>query len=61
AFISALVDNDDVALGRDVFSRVRDVVTVSATAMNWEQEPEYDEIVHSGHEGGDFIFVPLAP
>ncbi|MEM0986869.1 MAG: caspase family protein [Pseudomonadota bacterium] len=61
AFISALVDNDDVALGRDVFSRVRDVVTVSATAMNWEQEPEYDEIVHSGHEGGDFIFVPVAP
>lgn len=58
AFISALVDNDEVALGRDLFSRVRDVVTVSATQMNWEQEPEYDEIVHSGHEGGDFIFVP---
>lgn len=61
AFIAALAENDDIALGRDVFSKVRDVVTLSATHFNWEQEPEYDEIVYSGHEGGDFIFVPLAP
>jgi hypothetical protein len=58
ALISTLSSNDDIVLGRDLFSDVRDIVTVTASKHNWDQEPEYDEIVHSGHEGGDFVFVP---
>jgi hypothetical protein len=26
-----------------------------------DQEPQYRPIAKSGHEGGDFIFAPIAP
>ena len=58
AFITVLKSNDQITLGRDVFTEVRDFVALSAEALRWEQEPEYDEIGRTGHEGGDFIFVP---
>ncbi len=58
AFINALVDNDDVALARDLFGRIRQVVVNNALAARFDQEPLYADMVHSGHEGGDFIFVP---
>lgn len=58
AFINALVDNDDIALARDLFGRIRHVVVNNALAARLDQEPLYADMVHSGHEGGDFIFVP---
>ena len=58
SFIYALQQNEEIALGRDVFAQVQKLVTEAATGSNWEQEPEYDEIIRSGHQGGDFIFVP---
>ena len=58
AFINALTDNDDVTLARNLFGRIRKVVVDSALAVNLDQEPVFADMVHSGHEGGDFIFVP---
>ena len=60
AFINALTDNDDVTLARNLFGRIRKVVVDSALAVNLDQEPVFADMVHSGHEGGDFIFVPEA-
>ena len=58
AFISTLMNVDDVTLARNVFSRIRKSVVQSALAVNLDQEPVFADMVHSGHEGGDFIFVP---
>ncbi len=58
AFINALADTDDVTLARNLFSRIRQVVVANALAVNLDQEPVFADMVLSGHEGGDFIFVP---
>jgi hypothetical protein len=43
-------------LYRDVAARVAH----AAVASGVEQEPECAPIRHSGHEAGDFLFVPKA-
>lgn len=58
AFILALTESDSIAFGGDVFKRIKEIVTTTGYTQGWEQEPQYSEIFHTGHEGGDFIFVP---
>ncbi len=58
AFINALMENDDVALARNLFTSIRRNVVSGAAQFNLDQEPSFADLVHTGHEGGDFIFVP---
>jgi len=58
AFINALVDNGRVVHGRELFGRVHNVVVNSGIASKFDQEPRYADLQFSGHEGGDFVFVP---
>jgi hypothetical protein len=53
AFLGALRENDGVLDTTTLFSRIRRDVMLQA-----DQTPELADIRKSGHEGGDFLFVP---
>lgn len=53
AFLDALRENDGVIDTTSLFSKIRRDVMLHA-----EQTPELADIRKSGHEGGDFLFVP---
>ena len=55
AFIDALRENDTVIEGHHLFRRLRVYVT-----ENSDQTPEYADIRKAGHDGGDFLFVPVS-
>lgn len=53
AFLDALRENQDIVDTTSLFSRIRREVMLHA-----DQTPELADIRKSGHEGGDFLFVP---
>lgn len=53
AFLDALRENEGVADTTTIFSRIRRDVMLHS-----DQTPELADIRKSGHEGGDFLFVP---
>jgi ankyrin repeat protein len=55
AFLDALKENNDIMDGAQLFNRLRRPVM-----LNSDQTPEYSDIRKAGHEGGEFIFVPLS-
>jgi len=52
SFLNALMDNDGVLDGNQLFSIIRKQVM-----LNSDQTPEYGNIRKAGHDGGDFLFV----
>jgi ankyrin repeat protein len=54
AFINALRDSAEIMDGAQLFNQIRRPVM-----LNSDQTPEYSDIRKAGHEGGEFIFVPL--
>ena len=54
AFLTALRENEDVLQGQELFSAIRGPVVLNA-----DQTPEYSDIRLTGHDGGDFLFVPV--
>ena len=54
AFIEALDSNTRVLDGQALFDAIKRPVVVNA-----DQTPEYADIRKAGHDGGDFLFVPL--
>ncbi|MFQ5954534.1 MAG: caspase family protein, partial [Kiloniellales bacterium] len=54
AFLAALEENPGVLFGEEVFDRVKGVVVANAA-----QTPEYSDIRYTGHDKGDFLFVPV--
>ena len=42
----------------EVFSRVRGRVASKNASLGFDQSPEFSSLMQSGHEGGDFVFVP---
>ena len=54
AFLTALRDSNEVLDGQQLFTAVRRPVIVNA-----DQTPEYSDIRLAGHDGGDFLFVPV--
>ena len=55
AFIDALTENDGIVDATRIFTKIRRTVM-----LNSQQIPEYADIRYAGHDGGDFLFVPLA-
>lgn len=53
AFLDVLRDNDELLEGQALFDRLKRQVAVNA-----DQRPDYGDVRHAHHEGGDFIFVP---
>jgi formylglycine-generating enzyme required for sulfatase activity/uncharacterized caspase-like protein len=54
AFLTALRESTEVLDGQQLFTAVRRSVVVKA-----DQTPEYSDIRLAGHDGGDFLFVPV--
>lgn len=54
AFIDALKETTQITDGTHIFMKIRRPVLLNA-----DQTPEYGDIRKAGHNGGDFIFVPL--
>lgn len=56
AFIGALLENESIMDGTQLFSNIRRPVM-----LNSDQTPEYSDLRKAGHNGGDFIFVRKRP
>ncbi len=54
AFLAALGDNTGVLDAQALFTKVSRPVILNA-----DQTPRYSDIRQAGHEGGEFLFVPL--
>jgi len=54
AFINTLMESQEILDGAQLFNQIRRPVM-----LNSDQTPEYSDIRKAGHEGGEFIFVPL--
>ena len=54
AFLNALKENYDILDGAQLFNKLRRPVM-----LNSDQTPQYSDIRKAGHEGGEFLFVPI--
>ena len=54
AFLDALIENNGIMDSAQLFNSLRRPVM-----LNSDQTPEYSDIRKAGHEGGEFLFVPL--
>jgi uncharacterized caspase-like protein len=54
AFLSTLEGNGDILEGTSLFKQISRPVVVNAN-----QTPQYADIKQAGHEGGEFLFIPL--
>ncbi len=55
SFLEALRKNTQVLDGQALFDAIKRPIVVNA-----DQTPEYADIRKAGHDGGDFLFVPVA-
>ena len=53
AFLKILDENREILLGSRLFEEMRE-----ALPQDMSQSPEYADVRESGHERGDFLFVP---
>jgi hypothetical protein len=58
AFVDTLQNNDNILEAFSIFRHVSNKVVSDAAKLNIEQTPQYAPIRHSGHEAGEFLFVP---
>lgn len=58
AFLRALEESEEALSGQEIFLKVSEEVVRVSAAAGIKQTPEFSGILQSGHDGGDFIFVP---
>ena len=58
AFVDALKKNRDILEGQALYRKVYSEVQNAADRVGFDQAPQYAPIRHTGHESGDFFFVP---
>ena len=58
AFVDALKKNSDILEGQALYRKVYSEVQNAADRVGFDQAPQYAPIRHTGHESGDFFFVP---
>ena len=58
SFVSVLQEMVEVTEGQRVFRELSARVAFDANRYRVEQVPEYAPIKYSGHEAGDFLFIP---
>lgn len=54
AFVDTMQNNQTIMDGSALFNRIRRSVILAS-----DQTPEYADIRKAGHDGGDFLFVPV--
>ena len=58
AFLRVLEGSQEALSGQEIFLKVSEEVVRVSAAAGIRQTPEFAGILQSGHDGGDFIFVP---
>lgn len=58
AFIKALKNNNSLLEGQELYRNVSANIVAVAAKYGVEQVPRYAPVAHSGHEAGEFFFVP---
>jgi len=58
AFIRQLENNQQIMAAPDLYLKISEVVSNSATEMGVTQEPQLSAIKGANHEAGDFFFIP---
>ena len=58
ALIKVLDSTSRPITATELFSRVRTEVSSTNALLGFDQTPEFSSLLQSGHEGGDFVFVP---
>ncbi len=58
AFINALNRNSDILEGQILYQQISGPVKKDAKRLGFDQSPQYGPIRHTGHEAGEFFFVP---
>jgi hypothetical protein len=61
ALIEILSQNHAILSAQDLGRTVAAKVSLAASRVGYEQEPQYAPLNHANHQGGDFFFVPVAP
>lgn len=59
-FIDTLQQNNGILEAYRLFHNIQGKVADAAAKLNVQQIPQYAPIRHSGHQAGEFIFVPIA-
>jgi uncharacterized caspase-like protein len=59
ALIEVLQQNDAVLSAQDLGRTIAAKVSLAASRVGYEQEPQYAPMNHASHQGGDFFFVPV--
>ena len=60
AFLVALKKNSDILEAQVLYRQIHQRVKRAADRVGFDQSPLYGPIRHTGHEAGDFFFVPKA-
>lgn len=60
AFLRALDRNTDILEGQALYRLISGSVKKDAKRVGFDQIPQYGPIRHTGHEAGEFFFVPPA-
>lgn len=60
AFIKILKQNKGLMEDYELFRKVSYDVEISTSLIGFQQSPQYSAMLHAGHEGSPFFFVPLA-
>jgi hypothetical protein len=58
ALIEILISNSTVLSAQDLGRTIAAKVSLAASKVGYEQEPQYAPLNHANHQGGDFFFVP---
>lgn len=58
ALIEILNQNQAVLSAQDLGRTIAAKVSLAATRIGYDQEPQYAPLNHANHQGGDFFFVP---
>ena len=58
ALIEVLQQNDAVLSAQDLGRTIAAKVSLAASRVGYDQEPQYAPMNHASHQGGDFFFVP---
>lgn len=58
ALIEILNENTAVLSAQDLGRTIAAKVSLAATKVGYDQEPQYAPLNHASHQGGDFFFVP---
>ena len=59
ALIEILNQNKAILSAQDLGRTIAAKVSLAATRVGYEQEPQYAPLSHANHQGGDFFFVPM--